>query len=173
MKKIDIRTIQEGITSKDFVKAEKCEHLLYDENYGAALWHKCFCGFTPKDGGMPQPCNLVWRGKCIQDIGTPPEPQHGRDYCNPCSHPELSMHMGCDKCPQREPEKQSWPDRKPWENIKPLAQYLDEYVQHEVENLRIGDVLAYHCACCMRELFEQALDTYESTEQVKIRIERV
>ena len=75
---------------------------------------------------------------------TPAEPQHGR-----------------------EPEK-----------VKPLAQYLGEYVEHEVE---LGNI---HISCQGIEmmsadydtwggLLEQALDAYESTEQVKIRIERI
>ena len=58
------------------------------------------------------------------------------------------------------------------EKVKPLAQYLDEYIEHEVElgNIESADMYAYDS---WRELLEQALDAYESTEQVKIRIERV
>ena len=55
---------------------------------------------------------------------------------------------------------------------KPLAQYLGEYVEQEIiENPyakpKMWGILAWH------ELLKQALDAYESTEQVKIRIERV
>ncbi|KKN53849.1 hypothetical protein LCGC14_0598080 [marine sediment metagenome] len=42
---------------------------------------------------------------------------------------------------------------------KPLAQYLDEYLRHEVVDVD-------------RELLEQALDAYQSTENVTIKIER-
>lgn len=134
MNKIDIKAIQEEITSEDFVKAKKCPHLLYDENYGAALWHKCYCNFTPKDKGMPQSCNLVWRGECIQDKA---EPQHGTLIC------EL-------------------PALKP----KPLAEYLTEYIDQEIqEHQQWVSVLP-------KEWLEQALEAYESTENVVIQIER-
>ena len=80
--------------------------------------------------------------------GTPPEPQHGR-----------------------EPDK-----------VKPLAQYLAKYIEHEHTegegyaayfinsypdgsvNLDIG---------CLRAVLEQALDAYQSTENVTIKIERI
>ena len=52
------------------------------------------------------------------------------------------------------------------DKVKPLAQYLDEYVEHEIE---IGG-MAYHT---WEGLFEQALDAYKSTQGVQIRIERV
>ena len=57
---------------------------------------------------------------------------------------------------------------------KPLAQYFGEYIEHEVE---IGNIdpsasilYAYNS---WRELLEQAFDAYESTEGVKIRIEKI
>jgi hypothetical protein len=54
------------------------------------------------------------------------------------------------------PEPQpSEPDK-----VKPLAQYLVEYLQYEDEYP-------------FPELLQQALDAYESTENIKIRIERV
>jgi len=37
MRKINIRKIQKGITSKNFNEAKKCQYLLYDENSGPAL----------------------------------------------------------------------------------------------------------------------------------------
>ena len=66
------------------------------------------------------------------------------------------------------------PDPQHGRDVKPLAQYLDEYIEHEVElnnvSPEVGELYAYNS---WRELLEQALDAYESTEQVKIRIERV
>lgn len=54
---------------------------------------------------------------------------------------------------------------------KPLAQYLDEYIQHETTAEEI-DALWSREAGVWRELLEQALDAYESTEHVKIKIEK-
>jgi len=51
------------------------------------------------------------------------------------------------------------------DKVKSLAQYLAEYFEHELTNG--SDYRSHH------ELFEQAIDAYESTENVKIRIERV
>jgi hypothetical protein len=51
------------------------------------------------------------------------------------------------------------------DKVKPLAQYLTEYFEHELTN---GSDYHSH-----RELLEEAFDAYESTEQVKIRIERI
>jgi len=159
MKKVNTREIQEGITSKDFIKAKKCEFLLYDENGGPALWHRCFCDYATKDRNMPQPCNLVWRGNCVK-TSTPSEDQHGRDVRsdNRKYNPLLSSI----------PPNQH--GRKP-NKVKPLAQYLAEYVEQEVEVAPAGRVT--FLIESWRELLEQALDAYESTENVKIRIERV
>ncbi|KKN19132.1 hypothetical protein LCGC14_0948880 [marine sediment metagenome] len=54
---------------------------------------------------------------------------------------------------------------------KPLAQYLDEYIEHEVklDNIESADMYAYNS---WRELLEQALGAYELTENVTIKIER-
>ena len=69
------------------------------------------------------------------------------------------------------PDPQHGRDAKP--EPKPLAQYLDEYIEHEIEigNIRpaVSDLHAYNS---WRELLEQALDAYESTENVTIKIER-
>lgn len=46
---------------------------------------------------------------------------------------------------------------------KPLAQYLAEYIEHEI------GLHSYNPSC---ELLEQALEAYESTENVKIKIEK-
>jgi hypothetical protein len=60
------------------------------------------------------------------------------------------------------------------DKIKPLAQYLDEYIEHEAELGNVEPTVAYMYAYkSWRELLEQALDAYESTERVKIRIEKV
>ncbi len=49
-------------------------------------------------------------------------------------------------------------------NIKPLAQYLGEYLEHEmIDNSDCDTWVA---------LLEQALDAYQSTENVTIKIER-
>ncbi len=56
---------------------------------------------------------------------------------------------------------------------KPLAQYLGEYVDYEAELLNIQSGIRLYEYNSWRELFKQALDAYESTEQVRIRIERV
>lgn len=61
--------------------------------------------------------------------------------------------------------------------VKLLAQYLNDYIEHEINTCHIdADVTAGHSLYnwdSWRELLEQALDAYQSTEQVKIRIERV
>jgi len=60
------------------------------------------------------------------------------------------------------------------EKVKPLAQYLDEYIEHETNggkvSQEIGNLWRHYDS--WHELFEQALDAYESTECVKIKIER-
>ena len=65
--------------------------------------------------------------------------------------------------------------REPYK-VKPLAQYLSEYIDHEIE---LGNLIHTDLCICAAEynsvqkMFEQALDAYESTENVKIKIERV
>lgn len=84
-----------------------------------------------------------------------------RQDCANCLYPERS----CSQCINKAKEP------------KPLAQYLNEYIEHEIQNGNIeADAIAGHAlflwdSWC--ELLEQALDAYESTEQVKIRIEPV
>ena len=72
-------------------------------------------------------------------------------------------------CTPANPQHSREPDK-----VKSLAQYLDEYIEHEAElgNLhhKVAEMYAHGS---WRELLEQALDAYESTEQVRIRIERV
>ena len=60
--------------------------------------------------------------------------------------------------------------------VKPLAQYLAEYLDHEKYDFaavdeRYGDVAVEFDTTDLKNNLEQALDAYESTEQVKIRIE--
>jgi len=64
------------------------------------------------------------------------------------------------------------------EKVKPLAQYLSEYIEYEKYNFagideRWGEANVEIDVDELRDWLEQALDAYESTEQVKIRIERV
>jgi hypothetical protein len=54
---------------------------------------------------------------------------------------------------------------------KLLAQYLDEYIEHEYNEGNIGeDVGVLYAWDSWRELLEQALDAYESTENVMVQI---
>lgn len=55
---------------------------------------------------------------------------------------------------------------------KPLAQYLDEYIEHEanIGNIDISVAALEYTYNSWRELLEQALDAYESTENVVIQI---
>ncbi|KKN69797.1 hypothetical protein LCGC14_0437430 [marine sediment metagenome] len=58
---------------------------------------------------------------------------------------------------------------------KPLAQYLAAYLGHEIENgLVLDDNMIYLNSSynSWHELFKQALDAYQSTENVTIKIER-
>ena len=87
---------------------------------------------------------------------TPPDPQHGRD---------VKPEHGTLACELPAP--------------KPLAQYLMEYIEHEIENRNIdittnkGVIMLSADYNSWRELLEQALDAYESTENVTIKIERI
>ena len=65
----------------------------------------------------------------------------------------------CPDCQNQKPSK-----------VKPLAQYLAEYIEHECGMV---DVFTTSGAISWRELLEQALDAYQSTENVTIKIERV
>ncbi|MCK5615774.1 hypothetical protein KAR91_78650 [Candidatus Pacearchaeota archaeon] len=60
----------------------------------------------------------------------------------------------CPNCQSQEPDK-----------VKPLAQYLGEYIEYEmIDNADCDTWIA---------LLEQALDAYESTKSVKMRIEKI
>lgn len=90
--------------------------------------------------------------------------QNNGNVSNPSVNPwNEAQDEGTPANPQhgREPDK-----------VKPLAQYLDEYIEHEVEIGNIDPIYMY-AHDSWRELLEQALDAHESTEQVKIRIEQI
>lgn len=88
----------------------------------------------------------------IELVDAPPESRYDEGWaCEGCA-------VSSDGCPHK---------------VKPLSQYLDEYIEREVElgNIRpvVSDLFAYDS---WRELLEQALDAYQSTENVTIKIER-
>ena len=95
---------------------------------------------------------------------TPPDPQRGREpdkvKSDTCEYSKYKVVTGCIDCPYNCQDK-----------VKPLAQYLGEYIENEA---KLGNLSYYvYGRKPWRKLLEQALDAYESTEQVKIRIERV
>jgi len=112
---------------------------------------------------------------CPENEATPAESRYGREpekvewTCSRCGYRNaannevcMGAEMGDGRCGKPKPEPKS------------LAQYLDEYIDTEIENGNISpDVAELYAWNSWRELLEQALDAYESTEQVKIRIERV
>jgi len=114
-----------------------------------------------------------------------PTPMLGTKLCDPCWEVETRLPSYLNnknairfvsKALNKAQDKDTPTDSQPSEpdKVKPLAQYLDEYIEHEVEGGNISpdvdELFAYNS---WRELLEQAFDAYESTEQVKIRIERV
>lgn len=82
---------------------------------------------------------------------------------------EIKCRSKRDFCSLAEPQHGCEPEK-----VKLLAQYLDEYIEHEVElnNICAATALLY-AYNSWRELLEQALDAYEINEEVRIRIERV
>lgn len=112
----------------------------------------------------PTDAEIVLRDYDIQDTD-----QNYSEYDTDENGDFMIIHFPPDAPPPkpqhgREPEK-----------VKPLAQYLDEYIEHEADELgnisvAVGELYAYNS---WRELLEQALDAYESTENVTIKIERV
>jgi hypothetical protein len=122
------------------------------------------------NNAVPIPSVNPWNE--AQDKATPPEPQHGRE-------PEKSKgcSKACDDC-----------SKHPFcifRTSKSLAQYLAEYIEHEQTNNEENcgfihgidvDFQGQSISVCIWELkamLQQALNAYESTEGVKIRIERV
>lgn len=116
---------------------------------------------------------------------TPPDPQHGREpdkvKCIDCLNGGMGMQCAvCGTSPSTdnpidctdfEPRPQGTPAESRYgrdvksDKVKPLAQYLVDYLQHEHP---VGFNRLF-----WKRIIEQALDAYESTEQVKIRIERI
>jgi len=99
----------------------------------------------------------------ITTSGTPPDPQHGRDVksdnrkYNPLLSSTLPNQYGRDA-----------------EKVKPLAQYLAEYLFHGAYTYtnRYGEKVIGLTPTGMIEILEQALDAYQLTENVTIKIER-
>jgi len=59
------------------------------------------------------------------------------------------------------------------DKVKPLAQYLGEYLATGINRTHGAGMPVDFTEDGLKPIFEQALDAYESTENVKIRIERV
>lgn len=76
-------------------------------------------------------------------------------------------------CPNKECEIHGTPaeDQSSEPEPKSLAQYLAEYLDYEM--VKRKTIYVWSDIKKMKIILEQALDAYESTEQVKIRIERV
>jgi hypothetical protein len=92
-------------------------------------------------------------------------------------YPTETEHRPYDWCGEFELRPDSTPPepqhgREP-DKVKPLAQYLMEYIEHQAEIFNIESGMRLYAWDSWRELLEQALDAYQSTEQVKIRIKRV
>ena len=84
-----------------------------------------------------------------------------------CSHPGFRMNVGCKECTIETCEARL---RTP----KPLAQFLDEYIQHEYDEDNIGEgVNILYAWDSWLELLEQAIEAYQSTEQVTIEITKL
>jgi len=101
----------------------------------------------------------------VEQSSTPPDPQHGRepDEVKPKTG---IIYDNCDGC-----KNEVCPHRmnKP----KPLAQYLGEYLATGIDRTHEAGMPMDFTEEGLKPIFEQALDAYESTEQVKIRIERI
>jgi len=142
--------------------ADKVQQILRDTNHpelpreeiqfslhvdGAASWS---WADIQNNGNVLNPSVNPWNE--AQDKA---DPQHGRDVKpDTCGYPEYRVNVGCVGCPYDCQNK-----------VKPLAQYLGEYIEYEmIDNADCDTWVA---------LLEQALDAYQSTENVKIRIEPV
>jgi len=111
------------------------------------------------NAAVPIPSINPWNE--AQDQNIPAEDRYGREPDNKGKDVFVSG-LGC---------VHVVPDK-----VKPLAQYLGEYIEHEIETeniLSLDDFEGLSLYNSWRELLEQAFDAYESTEQVKIRIEKV
>lgn len=89
-----------------------------------------------------------------------------------CTFPEFQI-SGCNKCPIA-----TCSGKKYISDPKPLAQYLAEYLEQEKYDFALiehayGDETLKIDITDLKDNIEQALDAYESTQGVQIRIERV
>lgn len=121
-------------------------------------------------------CWIMWEAKQSKDE-IPVEPQHGREPDKVKPHPNKAKRQDCADCLYPERSCSDCINRTTLKLIKPiivkpLAQYLAEYLDageyQEIKAYMVtGDVGD------LQEAVEQALDAYESTENVTIKIERV
>ena len=106
---------------------------------------------------------------CLSDpYGISTEDRYGRDVVSEKVklHPDKAERQDCADCLY--PERSCSQCINKAKESKLLAQYLDEYVNHEYTTGQlIGSDRSW------RELLEQALDAYEITEQVEIKIEKI
>ena len=89
--------------------------------------------------------------------------------CSRCGHRNaannevcLGVEMGDGRCGKPKPDK-----------VKPLAQYLAEYLAAGINRIHEAGMPMDYTEEGLKPVLEQALDAYESTENVKIKIERV
>ena len=80
-----------------------------------------------------------------------------------CVFPKSQMNSNCNECPIA-----TCSGKKVAPAPKPLAQYLADYL--ETETRRCADDGEYWSQAQLQEWLEQALDAYESTENVVIQI---
>lgn len=120
-------------------------------NVESSFEHAILIAATPK---LREACKIaqVWFEKHTNDEPVW-ETQPSADMATIMSEAITEAESGTPAEPQhgREPEP------------KPLAQYLTKYIEHEI------GLHSYNPSC---ELLEQALNAYESTENVKIKIEK-
>ena len=78
-----------------------------------------------------------------------------------CKFPEFNLNVGCKKCPIKDCVASEQPDPKP------LARFLVEYIDQKIqEHQQWISVLP-------EKWLEQALEAYQSTEQVTIEITKL
>lgn len=78
-------------------------------------------------------------------------------------------------CPNKECEIHGTlvPDQHSESEPKPLAQYLAEYLATGIDRVHEAGLPMDYAEEGLKPIFEQALDAYESTEQVKIEIKKL
>jgi hypothetical protein len=87
-----------------------------------------------------------------------------KDNCKNCQH--WSWHLQKNWCNK---ENMSCDNAK---NIKPLAQYLAEYLATGIDRTHKAGMPMDYTEEGLKPILEQALDAYQSTENVMIKIER-